>query len=583
LALGVSYSCGFEKASTEDPDTPFKLTLTVEQGAQPIVGSMVRVAASVDVDATLSRIFSFGVMHLATSVAEPFTSLSDDRIEFKVTKPGTYEIACTSKVEGFGQPVTVKIFITVSTGMELVYRVEIIPPADLGLPHGEETVSVGGQDQTNLTWSVPPGRQITLSLQNKEGQGVAAYLQIQSDAAATPRHLFVSKSAESFRVSGKFHLIIVPLDSDLGPTVLLDQDADKLPNQWTVVVDGATEVAGIVSDGESPLSGAAILAHVLDQANGLEIPSTVATSDGLGAFALRAATGPARFIVVPSPASGLPTAIVEDPTLELTGDQTPWHFSYGKPKAIAFAATVLSSNGLPAPGATLRLVSTALESVGLLNVGSAQFSAHGYFALELTANENGEFVNPADGSKQVMIPSGSYRLELRPASGGMATADGFSLEDRDLLADQSLQLSLQERVSVSGTVKDKDGAAVSAMIQLEGLSGLTTGLTNHAGFFSLTVDPGQDYALLIRPLTPTAGAGPFVQPTLSAKSDLDLQEIRLPAAVSLSGTLKTHGGGAIAGALLRISCTSADCPSSQIVDEVWTETNGSFLLWVPRQ
>jgi|GEM_PF-4954367 hypothetical protein len=579
IFAGLLFCCAMgDDAGIEAPTS--KLSIGISGLAEPMVGATVNMVATVSGALGLQIEYDWqvtgpkGGSPIITAVGS-----GKKEITFIVDKAGSYGVTCTALVEGESKPLVASAWVTVLSGTELPYQVQIIPPASSGLPPTTIDVNVGKDDLDGLTWQVPSGRQVTLEVRNEAGELLPSIVQlIPVDAAgALTRQFDLSGGSGDILVSGTFDLVVIPKDGVSAPQMLESQSAVSLDSSWKVELKAGMPISGTIRRGTTPLADAAVAVRIAG------VPSTISKTDASGNFSvLSTSVGQATLIVTPPADSGLPVAVLNDETLQVKGSTTDWKFTFSELQAVTVSGAVKYSD-LTTPAAQARLVfrSESISGVGELLVGETTYAATGRYRRETLSDAQGGWGMGAD---LISLPiAGSYAVDIYPGDSAPAH-EGHSSQEVVVQQDSNdIDLSLKRKASLSGTVVSYDNRAVSAEILFDGANAQLRAVTDDDGAFSLQVDDEQTYGLRIRPIFANASLAPLMLSNLVVDGNKNLSEFQLPQGVSLSGSVETVQGLAVPNSVIRIWCANSDCPSQETLDQVTSGADGSFQLWVPKQ
>jgi len=568
-----------------------KLTITLRSSNSPQAGDKVSLSAQVSDTSYLVKSYSWSIFSPdSAKVKHQQDNASNSEVSFITTLPGDYSVRCVATLEGDGGTVEGTALIPVEDPkiQTLTYTARIIPPSTSGLPPADKIVNVGTVDQ-QLSWVLDSGKLVNLSVTDGAQHIPASVRLLRPGNDPLPRDVYLAGGKGQVRVSGVFHALFFPLAGTLAPTLKSNISAAGLGSTWAVKVDAGALIQGIIQDAAGALAGARVSLHIDAAASGVEVPSTVGTTSATGVFSLRGRAGKAKLTVVPPASSGLPVAVVSDPKLQVTGDHSGWAFTYassGVSSAVKISGKVSHSDGKTiAPGATV-VMTTTLGTVGTLKTGAGTFMAQGRVRKTLVADSAGGLQDPQNPSAPVLLPPGTYVVEVWP--GAKAAADqGYSRGTLSLSGTSApgLDLRLASRAKVTGKVLDQASKPVKARITATGHTGSTasfSALTDKQGSFALALDNWTTYTLVVRALGNTSKISSYIDPQFSIPKSGTVPAVQLPLAVTLSGTVKTSGNLGLKGALIRIWCSGGGCASKTVVDVTSTLADGTFELRVPR-
>jgi hypothetical protein len=211
----------------------------------------------------------------------------------------------------------------------------------------------------------------------------------------------------------------------------------------------------------------------------------------------------------------------------------------------------------------------------------ATWAAIGQVRRALTTDAAGQLVDVEHGAP-APLPAGPYELTIIPSAA--TGSDGRKTVELQLDGDEHLDLKLSPKGAITGAVFTPAGERLRARVTARNLNEEFFADTDDEGHFSLSVDDGMTYSLVVRALSgdeAAAQVGPLWMANLQVTGETDLGMLTLPRAVKLSGRVVTKSGLAIAGALIRIWCSGSGCLTSELVDEGLSASDGSFTVRVP--
>jgi hypothetical protein len=580
-ALITSASCG--DASDTEAKRGAKVNLSLESGpANPLPGDSLTLRADVVDSSYLAASYDWTVTDPASALVT-LTKLNAEGslISFTITKPGTYKVFCKVTLEGQGGVLTDSLDLHADdpSYLKLTYTARILPPPSTGLPPVDRLVIIGGVDKSQ-DLHLEQGQQVGLKITNAAGPVPAVVRLLQLAGDPLPRDLYFPSGSGKVQLTGSFHALVIPDAQDEAPMLLPSKVAAKLDANWAItLVPGQLVQGKVVKDDATPMAGAVVTIHTKD--NGVQVPSTVATTAADGTFAVRASTGPATVSVVPPTSEGLPVATIKNTALMIAASTSGWVFTFTGAKPVKVSGVITRSDGsTPASGAHVVLTAVGGQTAGTLAVLGTTLKAAGVVRRTLTTDASGALKDPHSGSTQISIPAGKYNVALWP--GGSAADQGYahSIVDLSGASPAPLSLSLSKRVSLSGVVKAPDGSTVQARIMATSASGQFSTTSDTSGAFSVDLDDKTTYSLLVRPLGSDQRLNRHVETNLSIAGPKSMPAITLTRAISVTGRVVSANAG-IPGATVRIWCSSGGCPSKAVTDEVQTAADGSFELLVP--
>jgi hypothetical protein len=580
LVLFATISCG-DAMDSEAPKGA-QVTLSLVTGsATPMPNESITFSADVIYSSYLPLRYDWTV----TDPDGKFLQLTKldalgKQVSFTVIKPGTHIVLCQVTLEGQGGVLsdTTKIHVDDPNYIKLTYTARIMPPPFTGLPPVDRLVNIGGVDMSqNL--QLEQGQQVSLKVTGAAGTAPAMVRLLRLAGDPLPRDIYLPTGSAKVRLTGTFHALVIPDAKDAAPMLLPGKIAAALGSSWEITLDPGKLIQGkVLKSDATPMAGATVSIHT--KSNGVQVPSTLATTASDGTFAVRVSTGPATMSVVPPASEGLPVASIQNAGLMIVSDATGWVFSFaGAVSAKVGGVVTLSDGSKPASGVHAVMTAKGLPSAGTLTVGGATLKADGVVRKVLTTDASGALKDPLSGSKQISMPAGTYTVDLWP--GGTGTGQGFASTSVQINATSQapLALSLSERVTISGAVKGPEGESVLARVVATSTSGQFTTTSDTSGAFSMNVDDKTTYNLMVRPLGTEQRLSRHDE-AMSVAGPKSMPAITLTRAIAVTGRVLSANTG-IPGATVRIWCSAGGCPSNAVVDEVQTAANGGFELLVP--
>jgi hypothetical protein len=513
----------------------------------------------------------------------------DMTAEFIPTIAGTYTVKMEAELaEDPTVACTVADHITVATAnghsQELVLR--LTPPDPSTAPRQDKHLTVfGATPQTNLELHLAAGRQVSLSVDDPDGQSIPAYLRLTPVAhdLVIDRYYNPSANTVDLRVAdgASYDILVVPdLEPDIvAPQLFLDLTADDMA--LLALEEGIVVSGSVVDESAQGIAGA----RVVLRCNG--VPSTVAsTSVGTGGFSLLAREGQCTAHFRPPAGSARPSLKVSADANVIVAPSTETELvaAYHPLALRTFSATVKDTADAPLANARVTLSNETDSAAGQITVlygGVEQqtIDATGTVQKTIVTDSGGSWSTPVE------LPAGLYTVLIEPNDGQTATLTTVDLTTADA-TDVTLQLA--PAALVSGTVWHRttaDALVPSPNVRVVattnlGMGGSVETTTDASGHFSLATVEGARYQLKLIPAA-TAGLARRVDLTFVAQDGLILgaagEKIILPRGLSLSGTLS----GAGSGADVLIQVFEGQDGSAAPVCQTVTDAAGAFRLTVP--
>lgn len=504
-------------------------------------------------------------------------------VEFPVEHPGLYQIFASVSGDTRCTVATQVLTAVASTGLSFVFR----------------TTTAQYPVQETVLKSTETGPVLPIA----QGLPVAVEPVDVTYGLLLPSYVRITSPSTSFAIEGdttrtplaalllphlSYDVLIVPegafapLLLSLGPT----------GGGWRPVVDPGIDVlAHVRRADDSPVPDARLLLR-----RGT-VPSTLGISDAAGLAMVQARPGSLTATIVPPDGSGLAVATTKDPfdlamvgapELTMRWDELP---------AGTLSVRALGPDGVtPVANAQVWLYS-ALPGyrAGVLSVGDTlALDAGASVASSVTTDAAGQATFPP-------YPVGPYLVTVLPPDSASPAA--VTTVPVVLPAGAPWQtVTLSSKVIVSGTLRplpDSGGALIRAVDAGTPPSGNDPGTpsTGRAvstqaasdGTFSLALDPGRDYQLILQPISNAAGnVGRAVLKVSSAGSASSLGMVTLPAGQLYQGTVMLVDSTtprSIPNAFIQVYCASSSvgCVDPAIsLAEATSRGDGSFSLVLPQ-
>jgi hypothetical protein len=498
---------------------------------------------------------------------------SDARtVAFRAEAAGAYAVAADAEI-GTQRCVPTSEIINVRApgAAEVSYRMRFVPRVEqLAPPQEVEVVVPGGQDVVYFgVVSLAAGERVVGEVEADTGAPLDAFLRLSRASGAIEAFARSATGFELRALPGAYELLVVPEGESHAPLAVSGVVAADLRRGLTVS-PGASYAGRVVRADGSPLAGARVAARIAG------LPTTLATTDANGAFAVRgrAAGGLALTVVPPAPAlpalqlvagQGLAAAASQRIDVAYTAAAAP----------VAFAPTVLAADGVtPVAGARLSLSSEPIAAVGEVASAGLHASVDGRVATGVVADAAG-------GVSAVELAAARYEVVVTAPTGGVGL---FAL---DLAAGAPARLVLPPPAVVTGTAPSAGRGRVTA-IPRDGLAraGAPTVAASlgDGGAFRFELVAGGRYELVVDP-APGSGRAParvgVVAPAPGGA--LALGALVLAPAARLLGRVDiaaTAGPDPGVGVLLVCGGCAGEAAVTPIA-EIVTGRDGGFELVVP--
>lgn len=573
LLLVVGCAGGADSPSPQDAPTtdapPGCITGISHEVSPPFAsaGTMVRVAANVQNSPgqhTYEWFLSFNGGPNQTPAA---ASIDGSQVEFPATAAGVYRVRYRIEDPNCSEA-TETIDVNEQGVGTTVFRVHVVAPPAAGRPPITKLVPVeGGAD--DLVDDIQLGAGITTDgVVRFEGANVEAYLKfipaVGSDAFVETYSSGSGTYTADVR-SEPHQVLVIPKRTDVTPQLVTWS-----PGQTTLELQQGSAVTGSVTNPQG-----AALANATVQLTVDGVPSTVATTDNTGAFALfaPASTGKVRFEITPPASLGLPRLVAEGSAFSLSQSLT-----------IAYAANLATTRDLA--GTVVQRGGNGLNSTVTV-VGTLAAAGTITGAATLTAVGEARFTGVTNTAG--VLPT--LRVPAKPLDAVIftPTAGDNAVTPIDLTTAVPATINAAATVPKSTQLTSFAGAGLGGAI----LDAVPTGSLALAGAPSIRKVAGSNGVLTIS-LAPNATytvrlSDPNGNGTRGAFAKRDNQTtINLPATLPLAKSTKVTGlvvgASAIPGAIVQFLCADAACTGidrSRPIAEGVTGIDGTFSLAVP--
>ncbi len=458
--------------------------------------------------------------------------------------------------------------INVTTnGAVVMYRMRVIPPANLAPPQ-ESLIQVhGGQTSATRPFLIDPGAIVTGSVRSG-GTPIPAYLK-WIPLVGPAFGLVTSNGSFSTHAQLQMHtVVVIPQDNTLAPRAL-----PWLPsNSGTFTVDAGTAATGTVLDRSgNPLANAQV------QLEQLGVPSTIATTAANGTFTVRTAFMTNQVItalITPPATSGL-AKLRASALFDLA---IPLNVSFATSPAVCdLAGTPVKRGGANQGLAAVTIVGTLPGSAGTVTNGAMVITATGSVHLNAVASAGGTL--PA-----TLVPRAALSAVIQLAAQGDLAVTTF-----DASACAAQAFDAPARMTATGVVHGPDAATtplsntrieatpIGALAMANLIPVQTTSDAN--GTFSLLLASGAHYALHF--FDPSGRGSPrdFADQTAAGVP----ATVQLAAAIAITGNVSVQNDpNAIQNASVQLLCASCTgVAASQPIAQAATDITGNYRVAVP--
>lgn len=545
-AIAVLASCA---ANTGAVDSTCSVSITLTPGTTVPRNTVVTATAQV-VGARATQ------LDWVISNRDTVLTRSGESVSFEATEPGMYEVYLASPAVDCG-------------GVTATLRV------DDGLPLFGYQLRVSAPDGrvALLSYTDRFNHDAELDLQARAervtgqvevgGVGAPAIVRLWPGNREDPVAELATASDGTFEVlleEAKHDVLVVPLGAE-APQRL----------EWTPVAGVTSKLrvsAGLTVTGRvlAPLGGALAGARVALTIDG--VPSTVATTDADGRYALRARAGSKVEVSVTPPAgSGLPRLTVSDAALSLAA---PLELRYADTLAVGeLGGLAITHQGAAAPGARVTVVGTIAAAGCIEPCASTKLA--GFVRLSAITDGSGQLAS-------LLVPRASLHAVLEAASGEQAV---HALDT----AAPPASLAIGAEPQISGAVALAGTALPEALVRLEPLGPLEA-----AGTGARQLRTGADG----RFSAPVAVAGRYrvvasdpqwrgLPAAMDASAPAAIGTLALRPRIVLRGKV-TDGTRAIPHAAIELQCGSCvGLERQRPISGALADSTGAYQLALPKR
>jgi len=528
--------------------------------------------------------FSWSVFRGATQITPEDNGGDDSQLIFPIVLPGDYTVSISGDIGGITCSGTSQTYtVTDPNAVPVQYRLRLVPAAGQGAPIQERVITVAGPTIPEV--ALVPGELFDATLTGPGATPLAAYMRLsQVGGLGGDVETFANASGEfSIWLNPALHdVLVVPADQTLAPMLFKSVDVTQAPavlSALFTVVQGDAVTGTVLDRAGAPLAGARVSLKV----DG--VPSTIATTDGSGAFTVYARTGGTTTVsVVPPAGSGLPQLELAAGVGLIAAAGTPLAIRYSAGlTSRAVSLTVTQTDfATPVPMAPVTWIADNIASAGTVTpMGSGALTATGRVRMTAMADGSGDVSG-------LMLPETAYSVLVEPTATTPA-GELVALVPVDLSSGMPTPMSVQLSVGtmVSGTVRgDSQEPLGGIRVTASALGDIANSPTASAsvvtlgpGEYTLMVVAGGSYDLRFESTTNTHG---HVVESLDAPAQgMVARDVDMRGATALSSSVTISGVGA-AGVSITALCF--DCTGPEAVRpkaEAISASDGKFVLAIP--
>lgn len=499
-------------------------------------------------------------------------------VEF-AAEAGTYTIQVMVQQVGTTRSCSGWKSLAVASALSTEWSFRVTPPTDSGLP--SKLVRYPAQAPPEAIITLDPGRLVTIAPKQIGGSMSVVPAYVRVSLANSPIRFEGHTAAGPVRVPLleliSYDVLIVPDGKGVAPALaMISTLAPGLPD-----LDMGLPVSGQVLDrAGNPVAGAQVILR-----SGA-LSSTISVTDADGNYVIRARPGNFHVSVTAPTGTALPEARTSGfgdamgPVLVSQPIAPDVSFRWQMPATLAVSIDVKDPTSAPVANAAVYLRAMGPSQVGTFVVNGV--SATG--SLPGLATTPRRAVTDAQGRATFQAPAGPYEVTVYPPSDMPV---GSVTEAFNVTANQVRPISLPERLVIAGTLAPSAGWA-GAIVTAEATRAYVPvapakAVADASGNFSLTVDPGQSYRIIVEPRPGVPFARSIVK-TWKREDGPSLGALTVPAARAVAGTVRRADGPVMPGTLVEVFCVGglATCPDRSFsFARAVSGTDGTFSLMLP--
>lgn len=583
---GVDDDAGADSGVSSDGGGPYCESVVSLSPANPLSPAMITADGTIVGTATGLDEFDWTVRKEGDPSFDPaLTGQGTSTLTFEAPTDGTYTVTLFGARGITCSSGSASINVLDDGANTAFYRVRVVT-GNPALPIQEHVRTVRGVTSSTFQLddiSLDSGIAVAGQVRDSSSVPVSAYLRFTTIGDIDPMATEAFSTADgSFSVAltaGTYDVLVVPEDNSIAPVELLGVGVNNLGQ---LDVPAATAVAGTVLDpAGSPVMGAAVSLRV----DG--VPTTIATTDPAGVFAVLGRWGGATSVRVTPPAgSGLPALELDTSAglIAAPGEHLAIQYAPAITSRSVSPPVTLVDGTTPAPGARVTFVSGVIASAATVTPGAAA-------ALGMAGTARVAVV--ADGAGDVpatTLTEALYDVIIEPPNGAPA-AEGVALVSVDLSmgAPAPAALSLAPWATITGDAVDESLAGIDRVrvtaIPTGVLAGTTTAAAmaiTDAGTYSLPVAGGGAYDLVFDATDYSRARARGSAQAPSAGASAPIAAVVMPAALAATGIV-TLGANGIAGASVTLLCyeCAGQAEASLPVASAVTDIGGAYTFAVP--
>jgi hypothetical protein len=541
---------------------------------------------------TRAPTWTWTVLRLLPDVSVPISITPTDDpsiIEFPIATAGLYSVRVFAAA-GFNCALEKNMTVKSPERNTLVFSVS--PPDSLigTFPSQRLTIAVKAANASPIALTLRSGTPIRILPQDARGQTLPSFVRVRALSGASSIDGYTDRGpvfAVLLPWPGETYEVLVVPDALVAPQLFGTSDLLATGDQLvTLAMSAGIPVAGVATDSAgSPVLDTRIVLRAGTR------PSTVAASDGNGAFSLLTRPGIHSAVFSPPPGSGLPEAhiatvpgiSVSPADLSMTMNLKWAHFT-----TAPVSLHILSGDSLADVGGASVSIDSQAE---LLDVGAVALSGSSGAASTVSASGAVHAHALADGNgvaRFAAVPLGPYTITILAPQGSVPTRTPLVV----LGGGVSRSIALAPPVVLSGRLLPAGQSAGIHVLARDssGIDGtpIFTAIVDTAGHYQLTVTQGRTYQLEADP-SGIAGFARTVLGTVNVGAqDQGAPDFAADVGIVFNGVVNgmpSSGGYSTAGgAVVQAFCPglSTTCPApDRPIAEAVTRSDGTFRLVLP--
>jgi hypothetical protein len=325
------------------------------------------------------------------------------------------------------------------------------------------------------------------------------------------------------------------------------------------------------------------------------VPSTTGVTGSNGTFDLLTRPGDFQAVILPPAKTGLPEARIAAGDGLVIYDPPPprvaLDFAWATFDTSALDLTVRKSDDTAVAGPVrVRLESAAgsLPRAGTLTIDKQfKLTATGFVQRDATSDTRGA-VSFAD------LPRGTYTATLTPLDGSAAiTTVAIDLTAPQARVAQNVRLA--RKITFSGKLQPVSLTAGATLLALDDRADPTgptpSAIISSAGAYSLALDPGRTYSLVLEAAPAQAVPRSFLRLITAPMKDSTREDLVVPPGLEVSGVVTNASGVPVVGALVEAYCMglppacidarAPDVSNVRPTAEAVSDGSGAYRLLVP--